>query len=405
MTGYKTMPIRILHVVDTLNTGGLEMGVVKLIQRMDPHRFEHVVCAVRDLGTLSERIASQGVEMMCLNKTVPGLSFQMGAFARRIREVKPHIVHSRNWGTIEAVVAGRWVGSCKVVHSEHGIESDRLLDLRRRRWFRRVAYELADRVFSVSHQLKELLEKRTGFPGRKIEVIHNGVDTQRFCPQPAARVRVRHRLGVAPEEFCIGAVARLEPVKDLLTLLRATAELPGDCKNWRLVVAGAGSEMARLQQFSNNHASLHGRVNFIGEIQDVPEMLNALDCYVLPSLSEGISNSLLEAMATGLPVIASATGGNPEVVVDSESGMLFPVGDFVGLAERLKMLREQSELRIRLGHYAVRRVMEHFSLESMIRKYEGLYDSLAPQKWRVVGATNVTEHCTKSKQATTFNHG
>jgi glycosyltransferase involved in cell wall biosynthesis len=106
-------------------------------------------------------------------------------------------------------------------------------------------------------------------------------------------------------------------------------------------------------------------------------MLSALDAYVLPSISEGISNSLLEAMATGLPVIATATGGNPEVVVDGESGILFPVGDSRGLAEKLMALRAEIDLRVRLGQGALRRVKEHFSIDSMVRNYAQMYESLA----------------------------
>lgn len=375
------MAIRILHVMDTLEVGGTERGVVNLIHRMDPERFEHVVCTVRNLGALADGLPRERVKLMCLDKTNPGYSFHAGILAKRIREVQPHILHSRNWGTIEAVFAGRWVRSCALVHSEHGFEfGNTQPESWRRRWFRRLAFELADQVFSVSYQLRDLHAKRTGFPASKIGVIHNGVDTERFFPQPAIRARVRQRLGITPEEFCIGAVGRLEHVKDFITLLRAAAEFPDSDTRWCLLIVGEGRELSTLQQFVSSRRNLQDRVHFLGEIQDVTEILNALDVYVLPSLSEGISNSLLEAMATGLPVIASATGGNPEVVVDGESGQLFPVGEFGRLAKLLLILREQNELRARLGWQTLQRVKEYFSLASMVRKYEQLYSSLAPSQ-------------------------
>jgi len=371
------MPVRILHVVDTLEMGGTERGVVNLIQSLDPSRFEHTVCAIRNVGVLADLLPRERVPVTCLHKKVAGLSFQGRALAGQIRDARPHVVHSRNWGAMEAVVAGKWVGGCAVVHSEHGMEvSQKSREPWRRRCFRRLAYELADEVFAVSGQLRDLHARRTGFPAAKIGVIHNGVDISRYRPQAESRARERERRGISPQTFCIGAIGRLEPVKDQGTLLRAAAALEGG-GNWRVLIAGEGSEAARLRQFAGEHPALRGHVRFLGEVHHVPELLSALDVYVLPSLSEGISNSLLEAMAAGLPVVASATGGNPEVVTDGESGLLFPVGDSARLAEDLRRLQEQQELRERLGKRACRRVQERFSMEAMVTKYELLYTRLA----------------------------
>ena len=301
----------------------------------------------------------------------------MGALARGIREVGPDIVHCRNWGAVEAVVAGKWVGSCAVVHSEHGLESNaRTKEPWRRICFRRLAFELADRVVSVSYQLRDLHARRTGFAAHKIAVIHNGVDSRRFYPDPEARVRVRQELGVSPDEFCIGSVGNLHPVKDHMTLLQAIEKVGGAFTNWRLLVIGEGPELPRLEAFASAHPDWRGRVSFLGSSSRVAEMLNAMDVYVLPSISEGISNSLLEAMATGLPVVATATGGNPEVVVDGDSGLLFPVGDSGGLADKLLELRAGKDLCVQLGQRALRRVKEDFSIDSMVRNYAQMYESL-----------------------------
>jgi sugar transferase (PEP-CTERM/EpsH1 system associated) len=373
------MPIRILHVVDTLlGMGGMEKGVVTLIQRMDPKRFEHILVVIRSLGVLADYLPRDRAKLICLGNSDSRFSLEVWKLARLIEEVKPDIVHSRNWGAIEAVLAGGWIGSCALVHSEHGMDSvDPRLDPWRRRWFRRLAFHLVDQPLSVSYHLRDLHAARTGFPASKIAVIHNGVDTTRFCPLPAVRVRTRQSLGIAPGEFCIGAVGRLEPVKDLLTLLRAAAEVPGFCTQWSLLIAGEGSEFPILKQFLSGRPELQDRVRFMGEIQDIPEFLNALDVYVLSSLYEGLSNSLLEAMATGLPVIASIAGGNTEVVVDGKSGLMFPVGESGALAAGLRMLCQNNELRERLGWQALERVQEHFSLDVMVRSYERLYGSLA----------------------------
>jgi len=370
-------PIRIMHFVDGLSQGGLENGLVNLIDRLDPERFEHVVCAIRRLGPNADRLPQDRVRVMCLARKSTDSAIHQGALVRAIREVQPDVVHSRNWGAVEAVMAGRWTGCRAVVHSEHGLEADaNAKEPMRRRLFRRFAFELAHRVVSVSHQLKELHARRTGFAAKRISVIHNGVDGQRFRPDAETRVQMRRELGISADEFCIGSVGNLLPVKDHMTLLEAFDRVGGSDPACRLVLFGEGSERSRLEAYADAHPEWRKRVSFPGSSPRVAEMLNALDVYVLPSISEGISNSLLEAMANGLPVVATATGGNPEVIVDGESGLLVPVGDSERLAQKLLELRASKDLRVQLGQGALRRVAEHFSMDSMVRNYAQMYESL-----------------------------
>jgi len=370
------MPIRIMHVVDHLGKGGLENGLVNLINGLDPDRFEHVVYAMRQLGPNAARLPGN-VRVICMGKRDADFPVQIRRLARDIRSVDPHVVHSRNWGTVEAVAAARWVRNCAVVHSEHGLETDAYArEPWRRAWFRRVAFELADRVLAVSYQLRDLHARRTGFAARRIGVIHNGVDERRFFADAAARARMRAELGIADNEFCIGCVGNLLPVKDHLTALEAVARVAGVLRRWRLVIAGEGSERPRLEAFINQHPDWKARVSLLGTTERIPELLNAMDIYLLPSISEGISNSLLEAMSCELPVIATERGGNPEVVVDGKSGLLFPAGDTAKLAEQLLLLEGSPEMRAQLAKQAVSRVRQEFSIDSMVRNYARLYESL-----------------------------
>jgi sugar transferase (PEP-CTERM/EpsH1 system associated) len=375
-----------MHVVDHLGKGGLENGLVNLIHGLDPRRFEHIVYTIRGLGPNAERLPQDRVRIICQGKRDTDSRFQVPQLARAIREVKPDIVHSRNWAAVEAVIAARLAGSCSVVHSEHGLETAASAkEPRRRIWFRRIAYELAHRVLSVSDQLRDLHARRTGFNANRITVIHNGVDGRKFFPDPAARARVRRELNLSENDFCIGCVGNLLPVKDHITVLRAVARLAGGGEPCRLFLVGEGPERVRLECFTEEHPECKGRVTLAGSSDRVPELLNAMDVYVLSSTSEGICNSLLEAMSTGLPVLATATGGNPEVVVDGESGLLFPVGDFVRLAAELKRLCVETELRRELGRQALRRVREEFSIEAMVRKYDEVYESLGRRTATAVG--------------------
>jgi sugar transferase (PEP-CTERM/EpsH1 system associated) len=367
-----------MHVVDHLGKGGLENGLVNVIENLDSTRFEHVVYAIRKLGPNAERLARGGVRVICQGKQDSDSRFQIGRLAGAIREVQPDIVHSRNWAAVEAVLAARWVHSCKVVHSEHGLEAHaNTSEPRRRVWFRRLAYELAHRVVSVSYQLRDLHARRTGFAAERMTVIHNGVDRRRFRPDPQARVRVRQELGLAEDEFCIGCVGNFFPVKGHITALEAMEAVAARCPKWRLLLIGEGPERSNLESFVAEHPGWSKHVSFLGSSDRVPEFLNALDVYVLPSVAEGISNSLLEAMATGLPVIATETGGNPEVVVNGDSGLLFPVGGFGLLADHLIALQSSQERRLVLAEGALKRVREEFSLDSMISKYGQLYEGLA----------------------------
>ncbi len=367
-----------MHVVDTWAVGGLQNGVSNLIARMDAGQFENVVCAMRAVDSANLQQAPKGRTcVISLSREESNRRFQIGALARKIREVKPDIVHTRNWGTFEALLSARRVGGCSLVHSEHGIDWDTTAkESWRRRLCRRVAFQLADRVLAVSHQLKNLHANRTGFPVRKIGVIHNGVDSRRFSPDGAARARVRRTLGVSDEEFCVGCVGNLIPVKDNLTLLRAIDRGALAGRRWRLLIVGSGPELSTLTAFVNSHPEWKERVSFLGRSDSIPELLNAMDVYVLPSLTEGISNSLLEAMATALPVVATDTGGNPEVVVNEESGLLFPVGDDARLGNYLMALETSGDWRQQLGQKARNRVAVEFSMDSMVRKYEEVYESL-----------------------------
>jgi len=381
-----------MHVVYGLGRGGIQTGLENLLGRLDRDCFEHIVCALRPPidHPMCQGLAGLA-RVMCLRTTESSSRFQVAAIVRAIREVKPDIVHSRNWGCIETVPAARWAGSCAIVHGEHGFDSGQVGgEPRRRAWFRRAAFEMADRVLAVSYQTRALHAQQTGFPARRITVIHNGVNERLFFPDPASRARIRAELGIAEGEFCIGSVANLAPVKDLMTTLRAVAELAGTVKDWRCLILGEGPERSKLEAFIDEHPEWKCRVSLPGLTRRIPEMLNAMDAFVLSSVTEGICNSLLEAMATGLPVVVTNTGGNPEIVVDGQSGFLFPVGGVQQLVEKLIALRNRRDLRLELGQQAVRRMREEFSLESMAQNYDRVYNSLAPPavgarrpaKWR-----------------------
>jgi len=365
-------PIRVCHVLYRLATGGLENGLVNLINRMDPERFEHAVVCVDRSGPFSERITRPGVSVVELRKR-PGLEpdFYRRAW-RTFRALRPDLVHTRNTAGLDAIAPARLAGVGTVLHGEHGRTVDDPHGTNpRHNLLRRLHSPLVARFTTVSADLADWLVDTVGIPPRKVQVLMNGVDVERFAPGTSNRGALLPRI---PERaVVVGTVGRLDPVKGHAVLVDAVAELAvAGGVPVHLVIVGEGPERAALRQ-RVHAAGLGETAHLVGEREDIPAILRAFDIFCLPSLAEGISNTLLEAMATGLPVVATAVGGNCELVADGETGRLATVGNPVSLAAALHPLASDAGLRRRWGAAGRRRACEQFSLEAMVRRYEACY--------------------------------
>lgn len=380
--------LRVLHVVNRLATGGTEHVVLQLIGGLDGEAFEHRIAALRGRDPALDHVPLPGGDLLLAGDESAQFQFPLFRLARLMRAWRPHIVHSRNWGTIEAIPAARLAGVPVAIHSEHGYELDMLAGLpTRRRLFRRAAYGMVDAVFAVTRELRDYHARQAWVRPERIGVIYNGVDTQRFAPRPEDRVRVREALGVPSGRFVVGTVGRMVPIKDHPTLLHAVEILVEGGVDVHVLLVGAGPELERNRQIVKASAVLTGRVTFTGASGDVPNLLQSMDAFVLPSISEGMSNTLLEAMATGLPVIATAVGGNPEIIEEDRSGTLFRPGDAESLATHLEQLAGGEQFRRERGMAARRRAEERFSLKRMLEDYNQLYRTLAARRGvRIPGA-------------------
>lgn len=372
--------LRILHVIPQLMPGGTEYALLRLICALGDEEFEHGICATRGVDVEFVRRQMVTSKIFCVG--TPGARYQFPFFrlVRTMRSLRPDVVHSRNWGGIEAVPAARLAGVPMVVHSEHGYELDSLERLPyRRRIFRQAAYAMADAVFTNSSELRDYHMRQAWVSGDTVRVICNGVDTNRFKPEPRLRQQLREELRLPKDSLLVGSVGRLVAIKDHVTLLKAVSSLAGQGLNLKVLIVGAGPEMVKLQRHVAEDANIVSRVIFMGASDRVPELLNAMDVFVLPSRGEGMSNTLLEAMATALPVVASRVGGNPELIEDGRTGFLFMPGEIANLAEALKRLNDR-EVRQQVGTAARERVILRFSLERMVRDYRDLYRGLAARK-------------------------
>ena len=371
-----------MHVIGTLGHGGLEQGVLKIATGLDPARFEQTICAIWSLDYMPPR---QDVRVIPLNRSAKNPGFITRDLLSLFAEERPHIVHSRNWTSIEAVLAARLARIPAVFHSEHGrdvlpLSSEPL----RRRLFRRLCYRLADRVFAVSRELKQEFVSALGIPPNLFRVIYNGVDTKLFSPCVEERDTQRRKLGISPNTVVVGSVGRLDAVKDHATLLRAAETAVNQGSDLSpVVLVGDGPQRLPLEQLLQTMPALSGRVIFAGRTFDVAQWLRAFDIFALPSVFEGTSNTLLEAMASGLPAVATRVGGNIELFQENKSGLFFEVHDFQGLAAHLIRLAASPRLRQTFGAAARSHVEEIFPLEKMISNYNGMYTELLAGKKHV----------------------
>ncbi len=366
-----------MHVVHSLHTGGMENGVVNLINRMDWERFRHSVCCITTSGEMEKRILRDDVKVFEMKKG-EGHSFSLPfRLAVLFRKERVSIVHTRNWGTIDGILAAKMTLITKVIHGEHGREVSDPNGLNKKRNFIRKALSpFICRYIAVSSDLGKWLVGIVGVKENKVVTIINGVDTELFFPAEN-KMESKTALGFLPDEIIIGAVGRLDPVKDYTTLIKAFANIANSYKKIKLMIIGHGPEEDKLRKCVE-HTGIKDRVVFFGRKNNINELLKAMDIYVLPSVAEGISNTILEASASGLPVIATNAGGNPELVIDKETGFLFLPGDVDGLTVLLENYVDDSNLMAIHGKAGRQRMVEGFSLDGMIRSYENLYMSALP---------------------------
>jgi sugar transferase (PEP-CTERM/EpsH1 system associated) len=389
MTSEDAERLRVLHVISYMGRGGAELGILKLISGLGP-KFEHRICTTRgfDAPFVQSHYSLDRIDVA--GNAQLNLQFPLFRLVRIMRRYRPHIVHTRNWGALEAVAAAKLAGVPTIVHSEHGYEVDMFAGLPlRRRLFRRAAYAMADAVFALTQELRDFHARQAWIAPEGIGVIYNGVDTQRFSPCGNTRDAVRRELGLPEHSFVVGSVGRLVPIKDQQTLLKAAALLVSSDIDIRVLLVGSGPECEKLQCLAT--AILPGRVCFAGDSSRVPEMLNAMDVFVLPSLSEGMSNTLLEAMACGLPALATNVGGNPEIIENNLNGYLFTPGDANWLAQKLGFLAHDRDLVHQLGTAARRHMIEKFGLSRMLETYRCFYLDLAARR-QVAAARMDTAH-------------
>ena len=354
----------IVHIVFRFDYGGLENGVVNVINGLSEGRYRHVVIALTEATEFAARLRGD-VVVKCIGKRA-GKDFPAYVrLFRELRRLRPDIVHTRNLSTLECAFVAFLAGVPVRIHGEHGWDVFDPDGTRPKyRLMRRFVYRFVNRVVAVSEDLEKWLVRVVGIPPRKVRHICNGVDTERFKPAAA-----KHD---ASGEVVIGTVTRFEAIKDPRNLIEAFIMLREAGHRIRLVMIGDGELYAgckkALEIAGETSASW-----LPGSRDDIAEQLRSMDVFVLGSLREGISNTLLEAMSSGLPVVATDTGGNRELVEPDLNGVLVPPGDRDALSQAIREYVVDPSRRIKHGRASRDRVMSRFSLVRMIDEYRSLY--------------------------------
>ena len=379
VTLHRTAPL-VVHLIYRLDIGGLETLLVDTINRMPAERYRHAIVCLTDYTDFAERIARPDVELYALHKA-PGLAPEVHVkLFKLLRRLRPAILHTYNLGTIEYQAVALLAGVPVRIHAEHGRDASDPQGLNRKHnLLRRLLANAIDRYVPVSNDLARWLDTTVRLPNRKVETIINGVDTERF--HAGAQVAPAAAGWRADGAFVIGAVGRLQDVKNHACLIDAFARLRARVpdQKLRLVLVGDGPLRARLEE----QAAASGAgsdIVFAGAHADVAAVLGGFSLFALPSIAEGTPVTLLEAMASELPVVASRVGGIPEVVSDGVHGSLVPAGDPEALAQALAAYVRDPALAAAHGRAARERIEHQYSMAAMLAAYLGLYDRLCKSK-------------------------
>ncbi len=358
-------PLRVCHVSLTLCTGGLERLLVDFARHYDRERFELSFVVLQEQGQPAEDIRNLGCEVLSLPLQKLGRWERFQKMISLCHMLKPDVLHTHNafphW---YGAIAGTWCRVPAIVHSRHG---RRFGQTWKEKLQFAVASRLSDRVVGVSDDTATLCRAVGHLSQKKVTRIWNGIDLNRFV----YRVPNAKPVGIS--------VGRLSAEKDFPTLIRAVSLVREALPEFQFYLVGDGPERNRLERLSQE-LGLDGCLHFLGERQDVPDLLAASTVYAGSSLTEGISLTLLEAMAVGLPVVATQVGGNPEIVIPGETGELIETGDSHALAKEILKLCLNPWQAESYGRNGRSRVERHFSIQGMVRQYESLYQTLLTHK-------------------------
>jgi L-malate glycosyltransferase len=399
----------ILYLIDVLaERGGTELNLQRLVTNLDHSRYYSLVCPLEpNDSTMIRQLREENIDVVPLD--LPSIfSFRALKCAFLVRK----LIKRRGIRIVQTIHFGSDIfgALCKALWGwPQIISSRRDMGFNETRWqhrfLRRCTKCFLDRVLTNSVTMRDHIAAQEIVPAPKLSVIYNGVEIPGLTTNDE-KESLRAQLGIQNGAFVIGCVANIQPIKGFEYLIRAISDLAEKVVELQVILVG-GIEMSdkNLENYflklrsmiSANH--LDGKIHFLGSRRDVPALVSIMDIFVLPSLSEGFSNAIIEAMAAGVAVVATTVGGNGEAVMEGGTGLLVPPADPEALVRALTRLYQDKALRKRMGEAARKRAAENFSISQMVRSMEDLYASHAGTSRYLVGE-KATADCEKLESTT-----
>lgn len=368
----------ILLVNFSLDIGGIETLILELSKKLNPDRFHPEVCVFTEGGNLKNNFENYGIPVHVITKK-EGMDWSIPfKLAHMIKELHIDIVHTQNQSSwLYAVIAAK-LAKVPLVHTVHS--NVNFNNPHPRRWLILQKYlaKYTSRVICVANSNAKFMIERQNIPVEKIKVVYNGIDSEIYN-RPCDMLLKRKELAIKEEDLIVGNVARLSPPKDHETLVRAFKIVTKKIPAAKLLLVGDGPLETKIKTLVSD-LNLNTKVKFLGRRRDIPELLKIFDIFVLSSSSEGLPVAILEAMASGLPVAATNVAGNPEAVINEETGLIVSAKNPEALAEAICRLLQNPEEAKRMGDNGRNRVKEYFTFDKMVKEYEDIYSSLLNKK-------------------------
>ena len=378
--------IKVAFIVSTLSFGGIEKYVIDIVNNLNQQKFSSYILCLSQHGPIIKYLENKKVNVFIMDKKT-GNDFTLPKrIAKIIKNEGIDIIHANNWGTFgESVIAKKFSGSSKIIYVQHGMEQNDIefssyhkRQLRNR--FRRFFSQFVDQIVTVSAAGERFISNEWKVPRRNIKLIYNGVKIPDLLRIKELRNKKRSELGLLENDFVIGSVGRLSRVKNYSCLINAFSCIANQIDNAKLVLVGDGPQNNFLRSLAKD-LNIQPKVRFMGNRTDIIPFLSAMDVFSLSSVSEGISLSILEAMATKLPIAVTNVGGNREIIKNGKTGILVESGDSKALANEIIRLYKNPEERIKIGIAARKLIEKKFNLHQMISDYEELYTSVVSKNY------------------------
>ncbi len=367
------MKKKVAHVTFDMRIGGAEQVIANLIENTNHKYILSIICLEQPTGPFGRNLIEKGYQIISFNRK-PGFDFSLVRHIRNyIIDNNIDILHCHQYTPYVYGLFASAFTSTKIIFTEHGRFYPDKKKIKRV-LFNPVLSLLTDSVTAISSATRDALVEYENFSRKKIMVVYNGIDDAMYTTP--SDTNVRQSLGIKPEDFVLGTVARLDPIKNHKMMIKSLGIVRKSYPNTFLVLVGDGQERKNLESFVSS-LGLSSHVIFTGFKEDIHNYLKAIDIFLLTSFSEGTAMTLLEAMASSLPCIATNVGGNPEIVRNGETGFIVPNDDCKLLTDKICLLLQDEDLLNKMGNAGRRRFKEKFSVEQMVSAYEKVYDDLS----------------------------